>query len=68
MNASRRKLISGASSFAVATVLAVALASGAAGQQAPAQPPPSRDGFPAGPHAQILSFTASPNSIQPGSP
>ena len=66
MNASRRKLISGASSFAVATVLAVALASGAAGQQAPAQPPPSRDGFPAGPHAQILSFTASPNSIQPG--
>jgi len=36
MNASRRKLISGASSFAVATVLAVALASGATGQQAAA--------------------------------
>jgi hypothetical protein len=42
--------------------LTVSLACGAAGQQAPAQ----RDGFPAGPTAQILSFTAKPNSIQPG--
>jgi hypothetical protein len=36
------------------------------GQQAPAQQPPPRDGFPAGPTARILSFTASPDSIQPG--
>jgi hypothetical protein len=45
---------------------AAVLACGAAGQQAPAQQPPPRDGFPAGPTARILSFTASPDSIQPG--
>jgi hypothetical protein len=47
-------------------VLVVALASGAAGQQAPAPQPQQRDGFPAGPTARILSFTANPSSIQPG--
>jgi hypothetical protein len=47
-------------------VLAAALAIGAAGQQTPTQRPLPRDGFPAGPRAQILSFTASSNSIQPG--
>jgi hypothetical protein len=51
--------------------LAVAVASGAPaqqvpGQQAPTQRPLPRDGFPTGPTARILSFTASPNSIQPG--
>lgn len=51
--------------------LAMALASGATAQQepaqqAPAQRPQTRDGFPAGPPAQILSFTASATSIQPG--
>lgn len=50
--------------FAVA--LAAALASSAAGQQAPAQNQLPRDGFPAGPVPKILSFTANPTSIQPG--
>ena len=46
--------------------LGVALASCAAGQQTPAAQPLPRDGFPVGPVAQILSFSASPASIQPG--
>ncbi|HKV05073.1 MAG TPA: hypothetical protein VJO53_08210 [Candidatus Acidoferrales bacterium] len=53
--------------FAV-IALGVSLGSSAAGQQTPAQRPPSRDGFPAGPSPRILSFTASPDSIQPGQP
>jgi hypothetical protein len=45
---------------------ATALATAATGQQAPAQRPLPRDGFPAGPRAQILSFSASSASVQPG--
>jgi hypothetical protein len=52
-------------SIARAAALVIALAPLAAAQQAPAQRP-SRDGFPAGPAAQVLSFTADPSSIQPG--
>src|SRR5579863_599961 len=55
-----------AARFLASLVLVVALASSAPAQQAPAQRPPSRDGFPAGPTAQILSFTSSATSIQPG--
>jgi len=61
-----KKWVSSVSSIALALAMGAAIASGAAGQQAPAQQPPSRDGFPAGPHARILSFTASQTSIQPG--
>jgi hypothetical protein len=43
-------------------VLVMALASGTAGQQTPRSP----DGFPTGPKAQILSFTASASAIQAG--
>ncbi|HXX46065.1 MAG TPA: hypothetical protein VEJ38_15150 [Candidatus Acidoferrales bacterium] len=50
--------------------LVTALVAGARAQQAPAQAPtqqaPLRDGFPVGPHAQIMSFTASQTSIHPG--
>jgi hypothetical protein len=51
--------------------LALALASSVPAQQtpapqAPAQRPLPRDGFPTGPTARIVSFTASPSSIQPG--
>jgi hypothetical protein len=52
--------------IALAAVIAFMTALGAAGQQAPAQRPQTRDGFPAGPRAQIVSFTASSTSIQPG--
>jgi len=52
-------------SVGIAAALVTALAFGTAGQQAPAQPR-SRDGFPAGPRAQILAFTATPSSIQLG--
>jgi hypothetical protein len=52
--------------FWTSLAFAAALATSAAGQQAPVQRPLPRDGFPAGPRAQILSFTASSNSIQPG--
>ena len=48
---------------------AASLAAFATGQQAPAQQPERRlprDGFPAGPSAKILSFTASAASIQAG--
>lgn len=50
----------------ISIALAVAVASGTAGQQALTQQPLPRDGFPAGPTARILSFTASSNSIEPG--
>lgn len=49
----------------VAAVVATFLVCGARAQQAPAQRPP-RDGFPVGPSAKILSFTASATSIQAG--
>jgi hypothetical protein len=52
-------------SIARAAALVIALAPIAAAQQASPQRP-SRDGFPAGPTAQVLSFTADPSSIQPG--
>ncbi|MDE3109996.1 MAG: hypothetical protein KGL02_08650, partial [Acidobacteriota bacterium] len=38
----------------------------AAAQQQPAQRPLTNDGFPAGPRAQVLSFTASSTSAKPG--
>jgi hypothetical protein len=60
MNCSRKVL--------VLMGIAMAFASGAPGQQPPAQQPQLRDGFPAGPTARILSFKASPSSIQPGQP
>ncbi len=62
MNVSKEKGTFGA--IAVAFLLALAL--GASAQQAPTEPPRSRDGFPAAPKAQILNFTASAASIQPG--
>jgi hypothetical protein len=46
--------------------LAAAVATGNTAQQAPARSPLPRDGFPVGPRAQILSFTASSASIQAG--
>ena len=61
MNA-RKSLIA----IACAAVLAASFAPRSAGQQAPAQETRSRDGFPAGPKAQILKFTATPSSVQPG--
>ncbi len=47
---------------------AALLACGAPAQQSPPQTPAPlpRDGFPVGPTGRILSFTASPDSIQPG--
>ena len=55
----------------MASLFLATLAFGAAAQQAPAQQAPAprqlpRDGFPAGPTAKILSFTASAASIQAG--
>jgi hypothetical protein len=55
----------------LSAVCAAALASGAFAQQAPVQQAPAakqlpRDGFPVGPSAKILSFTASATSIQAG--
>lgn len=60
------------------TLAPVAAAQQAAGQQAPSQQTPARqapaerrlprDGFPVGPSAKILSFTASVTSIQAGQP
>ncbi len=52
--------------FWTSIAFAAALATAAAGQQAPVQRPLPRDGFPTGPRAQILSFAASSSSIQPG--
>jgi hypothetical protein len=57
--------------IAATTALAAAFSLGAAAQQAPAQQAPApkqlpRDGFPLGPSAKILSFTASAASIQAG--
>ncbi|HEY6903490.1 MAG TPA: hypothetical protein VI216_04235 [Candidatus Acidoferrales bacterium] len=52
--------------FWISIAFATALATAAAAPQTPAQRPPAHDGFPIGPRAQILSFTASSNSIQPG--
>jgi hypothetical protein len=48
------------------TALAAAIACAAPAQQAPAQQPLPRDGFPIGPAAHVDSFTASPGAIQPG--
>jgi len=53
-------------STVIGVVLVIVLAWGAAGQQTSAQQPRPRDGFPVGPKAQILTFTATPSSIQPG--
>jgi len=50
----------------MAAVMGMALTWGAAAQQSSAPPSRERDGFPAGPRAQILTFTATPSSIQPG--
>jgi hypothetical protein len=55
----------------MAALFLATLAFGAAAQQAPAQQAPApkqlpRDGFPVGPSAKILSFTASAASIQAG--
>jgi hypothetical protein len=50
----------------IASALSAVLISSSSGQQAP---PPSRlprDGFPMGPAAKILSFTAEPGAVQPG--
>src|SRR5690348_16289770 len=52
--------------FWISIVFAIVLATVAVAQQPPAQRPLPRDGFPTGPRAQILSFTASPTSVQPG--
>jgi len=52
--------------FLLSFALALALLSNAAAQQKPTQAAPTRDGFPAGPKARILSFTASAESIQLG--
>jgi len=62
MNVSARIL----TSITKLVVLTMMLASVASGQQTSAQQPPSSDGFPAGPRARILSFTASPSSIASG--
>lgn len=47
-------------------LLLMAFGAIAAGQQPESVSRPPRDGFPTGPTAQILSFTANPSSIQPG--
>jgi len=52
--------------IAMPMALAILWVSAAAGQQPSPPEPPSRDGFPAGPTPRILSFTATPSSIQPG--
>jgi hypothetical protein len=52
---------------AILFAIAVA-AAGAAAQQTPAPKPLPRDGFPLGPSAKILGFTASPTSVQAGQP
>src|SRR5215472_16476999 len=62
MNAARQ-FVTG---LAKAIALTIAVAPSAWSQQVAAQPSPSHDGFPAGPKAQILSFSASASSIQPG--
>jgi hypothetical protein len=53
---------------AAAILLAMAFAGGTAAQQTPAPKPLPRDGFPLGPSAKILSFTASATSIRAGQP
>jgi hypothetical protein len=72
----RRKLLgvtvmNFSATFLAVVALAAVLASGAFAQQPPAQQAPTpkqlpRDGFPVGPSAKILSFTASAASIQAG--
>jgi hypothetical protein len=74
MNFSRKCF--GSTMVAAAIALAMTFPLGAAAQQAPAQQDPGqqapapkqlpRDGFPVGPSAKILSFTASAASIQAG--
>jgi hypothetical protein len=51
-----------------AILFAMAFAAGTAAQQTPAPKQLPRDGFPLGPSAKILSFTASATSIQAGQP
>jgi hypothetical protein len=54
-------------SMALAMALSgIALAQQAPASQTPAPQPLPRDGFPVGPSGRILSFTASPDSIQAG--
>jgi len=57
--------------FTTAAVSVAFVAIGVRAQEAPAQQPPAerrlpRDGFPVGPSAKILSFTASTTSVQAG--
>jgi hypothetical protein len=52
--------------FWISIALATALATAAAAQQPLTQQRLPRDGFPTGPRAQILSFTASSDSVQAG--
>ncbi|MGB9069786.1 MAG: hypothetical protein WCC21_14540 [Candidatus Acidiferrales bacterium] len=63
-NPSRRLI---AIAFAAASIVAIARPELGA-QQEPAPKPLPRDGFPVGPSAKVLSFTASPMSIQAGRP
>ena len=51
---------------AITLAAALILTSAAAGRQAPGQRQLPNDGFPAGPTAQVLRFTASATSIRPG--
>ena len=55
-----------ANRFLTLIALAAMVSAVAAGRQAPAKNRLPRDGFPTGPTAKILSFTANPSSIQPG--
>jgi hypothetical protein len=64
-----------ASEIVTVVLCCAALVSASATQQAPPPPPPDnappparlpRDGFPAGPPAKILSFTAEATTVQPG--
>jgi hypothetical protein len=50
----------------IASALSAVLISSSAAQQAPEPGRLPRDGFPMGPPAKILSFTAEPSSVQPG--
>lgn len=52
-------------SIATCAAMVLIFAFVAAAQKQPAARPLPNDGFPAGPHAQVLSFTASATSIQP---
>jgi hypothetical protein len=64
MNIPRKYFVSAMIAAAMASAMTLAL--GAAAQEAPAPKQLPRDGFPLGPSAKILSFTASAVSIQAG--